>query len=831
MTSRSPFQKPLLQIEPLETRLAPAVFNVNFLGDILNPPAGVVSLRSAIQQANATPGDNTINLTVPGTYKITLRGANEDSNATGDLDILQKAGGGSLTIQNTSGGRVTVDANHLDRAFDINPAPLFTATLNGAQQVPPTGTPASGSATISLGAGESTIAASSSWTGLIGIPLAAHLHNAAAGSNGPLATDANGNNIEFAGVPPATSGTIPTQTFSVNPGFVGQLQSGNIYENIHTTAFPGGEIRGQFSAAPKFTVTMKGFTITNGNAAGGGAIRDTGNASLTLTNMVITNNTASGDGGGVVMFNTANAPWTLSLTNTTISNNHAGDAGGGIDTDGSGKVVLGSGTLITGNTSVNQGAGVWLDTIDGTTSASLSASGTVISNNKALSTGGVGGGIGNAGNGAITLLNSTLIGNFAGSTGGGFGDENNLGKLTLLGTTVLNNTSVGNGGGIAEAGPLTSITNSEIDGNSSGGSGGGLFIGGTQLLMQNSTVANNIASGNGGGLELETTGSNLTLSTITSSTFTGNLADNAGGANGGGIDANLSGSLLLQSDTINANTATGFGGGVFWMGAPGSSVGLVNTIVAGDSAQAGTDVASLVTFSAQLFGFNQVPPIPTPGSGTGTIVLAPDSTIAYSEKWVNLLGSAIAAHLHLGAPGTNGPKATDANGNNIELTGVSGTIGGVAAQTFTVTPGFVTALLAGNVYSNIHTTLFPAGEIRGQFSVSAGRFTDLGGNLIGVEDQFVSDFTDPTTLTGTADNPLDPMLGPLTNNGGPIIGGPNNRMTLQTESLMVGSPAIGNGLLAYAPVVDARGFPAADDNGLVNIGAVSAFVAQLQSKA
>src|SRR5438445_4765696 len=104
-----PFRKPSLPnsarrtrlvLEALEDRFAPAVFNVNSLADILNPPAGTVTLRSAIQAANATFGDNTINLTVAGTYKITIPGSGEDNNTTGDFDILGKAGGGNLTIQN-----------------------------------------------------------------------------------------------------------------------------------------------------------------------------------------------------------------------------------------------------------------------------------------------------------------------------------------------------------------------------------------------------------------------------------------------------------------------------------------------------------------------------------------------------------------------------------------------------------------------------------------------------------------------------------------------------------------------------------------------------------
>src|SRR5207253_7296290 len=108
-----------------EDRLAPAVFNVNSLADILTPLAGVVTLRSAIKSANATPGSNTINLTVPGTYKITLAGTYENNNAKGDFDILPNPlspAGSTLTIQNTSGGAVTVSGNQLDRVFDINPA-------------------------------------------------------------------------------------------------------------------------------------------------------------------------------------------------------------------------------------------------------------------------------------------------------------------------------------------------------------------------------------------------------------------------------------------------------------------------------------------------------------------------------------------------------------------------------------------------------------------------------------------------------------------------------------------------------------------------------------
>src|SRR5262249_9021416 len=77
-----------LQVNSLEDRVVPAVFNVNSTADILSPATGVVTLRSAIEAANATPGGNTINLTVTGDYKITLPGSpGEEDNAAGEFAI------------------------------------------------------------------------------------------------------------------------------------------------------------------------------------------------------------------------------------------------------------------------------------------------------------------------------------------------------------------------------------------------------------------------------------------------------------------------------------------------------------------------------------------------------------------------------------------------------------------------------------------------------------------------------------------------------------------------------------------------------------------------
>lgn len=127
-----------LSLDQLEDRVVPAVhvFNVNSTADILNPPAGVVTLRSAIAAANADPGTDTINLKAAGTYNITIPGANTGTDNSGAFAILPpSASGDSLTIINASGGGVTVNGNHLDRVFDINPnlgaTPNFSVIMQG----------------------------------------------------------------------------------------------------------------------------------------------------------------------------------------------------------------------------------------------------------------------------------------------------------------------------------------------------------------------------------------------------------------------------------------------------------------------------------------------------------------------------------------------------------------------------------------------------------------------------------------------------------------------------------------------------------------------------
>jgi subtilisin family serine protease len=79
---------------------------------------GPGSLREAIALANAvTPAINPAGGTVilaPGTYTLSLAGAGEDANATGDLDIT-----GKVTLASDGTGEVIINAQGIDRVFDV----------------------------------------------------------------------------------------------------------------------------------------------------------------------------------------------------------------------------------------------------------------------------------------------------------------------------------------------------------------------------------------------------------------------------------------------------------------------------------------------------------------------------------------------------------------------------------------------------------------------------------------------------------------------------------------------------------------------------------------
>jgi trimeric autotransporter adhesin len=113
---------------------------------------------------------------------------------------------------------------------------IFAATLSGSQEVPPVTTRASGQAILKLNEDKSL-----TYSVLTAGPITgtgAHLHQAPAGTNGPVIFDLAGGTRVFFGT---TSPLTPEQEAA--------LLNGEFYINIDTEDHPDGEIRGQVGFA------------------------------------------------------------------------------------------------------------------------------------------------------------------------------------------------------------------------------------------------------------------------------------------------------------------------------------------------------------------------------------------------------------------------------------------------------------------------------------------------------------------------------------------------------------------------------------------------------
>ncbi len=117
---------------------------------------------------------------------------------------------------------------------------LRFAALNGANEVPAVTTTASGTGVLALNPTTNQISGFIKTTGITG--TAAHIHEGAAGVAGgvivPLTQTPAGSGVW---VVPAGQLLTTSQVASFN--------AGNLYFNVHSTANPGGEIRGQIVAA------------------------------------------------------------------------------------------------------------------------------------------------------------------------------------------------------------------------------------------------------------------------------------------------------------------------------------------------------------------------------------------------------------------------------------------------------------------------------------------------------------------------------------------------------------------------------------------------------
>ena len=350
----------------------------------------VLNEGTAADCTNTATDQSTINVPA-GDYKLTLRGSGDDSNETGDLDLL-----GSMTIQGAGAGTTFIDGDSAnaggstDRVLDVVPGLINPiATINGVtvengQAPAATGLKAADGGGIRVGVATLTLNDDI-------------ITNNSAGQAPPGVSAGSGGGI-------ASRGTLTVNTTSIDHNAAGDAAG-----DAGAQAGKGGGVFEE--GASTETLTVSGSTVA-ANSAGHGS-----------------NGAGSPDGGeGGGIYDEAGAP--VMITASTISDNHAGDAGSGGGGGG-------------------RGGGVWV--VNALTLVNSTVAGNEAGDSSVNFDGGDGGGVWTFSTPA-TLTNDTIAGNAAGD-GGAAADPGDGGGIRLTGSVansiVASNTTGGNCASVA----------------------------------------------------------------------------------------------------------------------------------------------------------------------------------------------------------------------------------------------------------------------------------------------------------------------------------------------------------------------------------------------
>lgn len=144
---------------------------------------------------------------------------------------------------------IAVAAAALCVAVSAGAQTTYSCLLTGLSEVPPNASPATGSATVVLDVTQTQLSISVQFANLIGTYTASHVHGpAAAGVNAAVRWG-------FVGAPAGWvfsngnhDGVLTNfQVVGVTATDVANLNAGMFYVNVHSSTFPGGEVRGQLT--------------------------------------------------------------------------------------------------------------------------------------------------------------------------------------------------------------------------------------------------------------------------------------------------------------------------------------------------------------------------------------------------------------------------------------------------------------------------------------------------------------------------------------------------------------------------------------------------------
>lgn len=542
------------------------------------------------------------------------------AGAFGDLDVRDASLGGQLTIIGSGAGTSLIDANSIDRVFDVEAGSrlrLENLTVTGGQVV---------------GGKDGAGIRSEGLVVLSGAEITAN----SADRNGGGVYAANSASTTTLSANASLTATTITVADAVGlgttvPGFLILVGS----EQMLVTGITGNTltvVRGANTSTPTahdanetvslLHLAVSESTLTSNSADfGAGVFVDGGTVSI--VGSTLQGNMATTDGGAVYIDQAAR----VDAAGSALLSNTAGRDGGGFYNNATAALVV-TDTTVSSNSAVQDGGGLFNEIVASSTLSNARFSGNTAAN---------GGGIYNE-DGVVSVSGGSLIANAASEDGGAVFTSSSA-TTTLTNTTLSGNAATRDGGGVRNDGSMT-VTSVNLAGNSAGRDGGAI-INNRTLTVTGSMFTGNTAAGSGGALDLNSIG----VVSLTSSTLRGNTAT----VNGGGISNNEASQLTLSEMTVDGNSVTGNGGGVFHSSSAAAIV--TSTTISNNQAANGGGVSS-------------TGPINLTNATITSNVASSDGGGLHNTSTATLLGVTIANNM---ATGNGGGISSENTGGNASL--------------------------------------------------------------------------------------------------------------------------------------------------------------------
>ncbi|HEV3375764.1 MAG TPA: Ig-like domain-containing protein [Thermoleophilaceae bacterium] len=710
--------------------------------------AGACTLRAAIQEANALPGADEIQLP-GGTYALGIAPQNQNDATSGDLDITD-----SLTVTGAGAGSTHVDARTLDRVFEVaddGGSVAFSGLTisNGDADEYGGGILNSSTATVTVQSSTVRRSVAGKTGGGIDNHVGGEVHIRDSNVTDNFARESGSainNNRD--GTVTITASTVSSNS-AADVGLDELLAGGGAISNnaeldtagtitvigsqVSDNRAGGGRSGAAISNDGTGKVVVEGTTFSKNRAhANGGAIFN-GSGEVRVAGSRFTENSAT-NGGAI--YSSADKDGRVTVSGSTFTLNHAAGDGGAIVGTGTGHLEVLDGTF-----SKND-ADDWGGAVQNANKGSAAIERSSFTENTALN----GGGFANEGAGLVVVESSMFTKNMAVAgailaSGEGGGMHSNSGGEVVVSGGAFTDNKARSGGGFSNAGGGTvEITGTRFAANHAEEQGGGLLIESGAVRMLNIDVVGNVADGDeeaGGGISYA--GDKAVGVGETSALELSRIRDNKAKGPGGGVDSRGDGPLAITTTTIAGNTAA-IGGAVHHVG--DAPLLVTRSTLSGNFAESGGGVFS-------------------DGDGEATVENTTVSGNRAGQFGGGLLVSSRLTMRNSTVTSNSAPSGAGVDNGGGALIG-----DGLVFLLNTIVAGNTTG---GNC---------------------AGAITSLGGNLENANTCVLRQLTDHP---GT-----DPLLGPLADNGGPT----------QTHALLAGSPAQENALcteLDPCPSLDQRG--------------------------